>query len=83
MFVGTMQAARRAALETPMLLVETHSDALLSRLGELIELGKLDPKDVLVLLFEQDAVTRGTTVRQSTFSAEGTLENWPIGFFAS
>jgi len=82
MFVGTIQAARGADLETPTLLVETHSNALVSRLGELVEIGKLDSKDVLVLLFEQDAGTRGTTVRQSTFSPEGILENWPIGFFA-
>lgn len=82
MFVGTIQAARGAALETPTLLVETHSNALVSRLGELVETGKLDAKDVQVLLFEQDDVTRGTSVRQFTFSPEGTFKNWPIGFFA-
>jgi predicted ATPase len=82
MFVGTIQAARGAALETPTLLVETHSEALVSRLGELVEGGKIASEDVVVLLFEADAVNGGTTVRQSTFSAEGTLTNWPLGFFA-
>ena len=82
MFVGTIHAARAAVLETPTLLVETHSNALVSRLGELVETGKLDAKDVQVLLFEQDDVTRGTSVRQFTFSPEGTFKNWPIGFFA-
>lgn len=82
MFVGTIQAARDAALENPTLLVETHSDALVSRLGELVESGKLASEDVVVLLFEPDAVNGGSTVRQSTFSPDGTLTNWPIGFFA-
>ena len=82
MFVGTIQAARGAALETPTLLVETHSEALVSRLGELVESGKIASEDIVVLLFEADAVNGGTTVRQSTFSAEGTLTNWPLGFFA-
>ncbi len=82
MFVGTIHAARGAALETPTLLVETHSEALISRLGELVETGKLASEDVVVLLFEADAANGGTTVRQSTFSPEGTLTNWPLGFFA-
>jgi AAA domain, putative AbiEii toxin, Type IV TA system/AAA ATPase domain len=81
MFVGTAHAAR-AAMTDVRLLIETHSDALVSRLGELVEAGKLASEDVVVLLFEQDPVTKGTTVRQSTFSPDGTLTNWPIGFFA-
>jgi hypothetical protein len=93
MFVMTLQAGRDAwtlsrakneELDTvpPKLIVETHSDALLNRLGELVEEGRLPAEDVLVLLFEQDPITKDTTLRQSSFSPDGTLTNWPIGFFA-
>lgn len=66
----------------PQFIVETHSDALVSRLGELVEAGKLASDDVVLLLFEQDQETKLTSVRQSTFSPDGTLTNWPVGFFA-
>lgn len=67
--------------QTPI-LVETHSQALVNRLGELIEEGRLQKEDVVVLLFELDPATREASVRESTFDAEGVLTNWPIGFFA-
>jgi len=93
MFVGTMGAVRSLQehprkrqpwesawepLPNPQFIVETHSDALVSRLGELVESGKLASEDVVVLLFEQDPETKLTSVRQSTFSPDGTLTNWPI-----
>ena len=81
MFVGSVHAARAAVPDTRF-IVETHSEALVSRLGELVEIGKLAAADVSVLLFEQDPLTKDTTVRQSTFSPDGTLTNWPVGFFA-
>ena len=77
LFVGTIDAVPDSRL-----LVETHSEALVSRLGELVEAGKLASERVSVLLFEQDATTKVTSVRQSTFAPDGTLTNWPFGFFA-
>lgn len=65
------------------LVVETHSEALVNRLGELIQDKQLDPSDVNVLLFEKDADTGITSIRQSTYSPEGELQNWPLGFFAA
>ncbi len=38
----------------PRLVIETHSQHLVNRLGALIEKGHLDPKDVSIILFEQD-----------------------------
>jgi hypothetical protein len=84
MLVGVVHASRALSAEgEPVrLLVETHSEALISRLGELIEEGAFAAEDVMVLLFEKDPRTGITSVRQSPFNERGMLTNWPIGFFA-
>jgi len=66
-----------------VLLIETHSEALINRLGELVECGSIDPKDVQVVIFsasggEQDLKTEIST---STFDGDGVLRDWPYGFF--
>lgn len=63
-------------------MIETHSEALLARLGAMVEAGKVSSEDINVLLFEKDNKTGITTVRSSTFNAQGELEDWPMGFFA-
>jgi len=64
-------------------IVETHSEALINRLGQLIAAGKVTPEDVQVLIFEtEDAEDeRETTIRIARFGPNGTLKNWPYGFF--
>lgn len=72
-------------LEDPQptrLIVETHSETLVNRLGELIEKGSLNTTDISVLLFEKDPATGSTSVRICEFNPDGTLTNWPIGFFS-
>ena len=59
-----------------VLLIETHSEALVNRLGELIESGSINPNDVQVVIFsasggEQDLKTEITT---STFDADGVFQ---------
>jgi hypothetical protein len=74
-------AASESAFPLSM-LIETHSEALVNRLGELVEAGALRPEDVTVLLFQKDEVTGATSIHESTFSNDGALINWPLGFFA-
>jgi hypothetical protein len=63
-------------------LVETHSETLLNRLGELIAMGRILHSDIQVILFEAiDEESRITDVRTSSFGELGELENWPYGFF--
>lgn len=63
-------------------LVETHSETLVNRLGELIAEKRLSPDDVQVVIFEADnGATRTTTVRTVQFDAAGSLIDWPFGFF--
>jgi hypothetical protein len=61
-------------------VVETHSETLINRFGEFISLGKIRPDDVQIILF--DALTdQSTQVRTVGFSEDGTLLDWPYGFF--
>lgn len=64
------------------LLIETHSDALINRLGELVEQRICNRQDVSVVLFEKDENSGDTKVTVSEFDDRGYLQNWPIGFFA-
>jgi AAA ATPase domain len=63
-------------------LVETHSETLVNRLGELISEGKLLPENVQVLIFQpsKDNVEQ-TNVSIARFGEKGELINWPFGFF--
>lgn len=83
MLAGLANVRREQASWGPRVLVETHSEALLERLGELIERGELKRQDVLVLLVERDAATGVSSIRQSEFDEKGVLMNWPIGFFTA
>nr|WP_316235453.1 AAA family ATPase [Bradyrhizobium sp. SZCCHNR1023] len=65
-------------------LIETHSETMLNRLGELISLGRISSEDVQVVLFEaleDDEDGRVTDVRIANFNESGELLDWPYGFF--
>lgn len=63
-------------------VVETHSSALINRLGELVFEGKLKQSDIQILLFDYDESSGEVGVRKASFNNEGVLENWPFGFFS-
>lgn len=62
------------------IVVETHSSHLINRLGQLVDMGKVDPDDIQVILFERDIDSDTTNIRTTTFDSEGFLVDWPIGF---
>lgn len=62
-------------------LIETHSESLINRLGQLIEKGTLKSDDIQIIVFDQDSELDEATVTLSHFSDEGFLVNWPFGFF--
>lgn len=86
MFAAVARSARAeapGAARRPLeILVETHSEAMVNRFGELVAKGDIGKEDVQVLLFEKDEATGTTTVKQSLFADDGTLQGWPLGFFA-
>jgi predicted ATPase len=64
------------------LIVETHSPSLINRLGELIATKQLDRQEVQVILFEKNEREGGvSSTRFAEFDEEGSLQNWPYGFF--
>lgn len=80
MFTSTAQAM--SELGQPLCLcVETHSEAMIYRFGELVEANKLRREDISILLFEKLPGTDESSIRQIEFGADGVLQDWPIGFF--
>lgn len=81
MLAGVVAAERDSQRWIP-LIVETHSNALINRLGELVGAKKVLKDEVSVLLFEkgEDGITR---VREATFDDDGVLKNWPVGFLSA
>lgn len=80
MFNSTAQAMTQ--LSQPICLcIETHSEAMLYRFGELVESGALRREDISILLFEKPPGSDESRVRTIEFDADGVLQDWPIGFF--
>ena len=67
----------------PAYIIETHSEPLVNRIGDLIEDGIISSEDVQILMFskEDDELTSPTEVEKIEYNAEGYLEKWPYGFF--
>lgn len=55
---------------------------VLNKIGELIALNKLDKEDVNVLLFNAKQEEMRNYVEFASYSKDGYLLNWPIGFFS-
>lgn len=60
-------------------IYETHSPHLINRIGELIDEGKFDKNDVQILIFDNES--HNTQITEATFDDNGSLINWPFGFF--
>ncbi|WP_321342649.1 AAA family ATPase [Breoghania sp.] len=67
---------------SPVFVVETHSETLINRLGELIEEKKLSEKDVQIVIFSGDQEPGSTKIETSSYDSEGVLTSWPFGFFS-
>jgi len=77
--IGTSDRSR-----SPLRIVaETHSEALVNRLGVLIAEGKLTSEDVNVVLFDRKDPDGPAGVRCVRFDKKGYLQNWPYGFLSA
>ena len=63
------------------LIVESHSQAIINRLGRRIREGVISPDDINVILFEKSSDFKETAIRQIGFNKKGQLNDWPYGFF--
>ena len=68
---------------TQRFLVETHSESLVSRLGELVAAGSLKPEAVILYFVEKEDFQDTSALRVGTFLKTGEVSGWPIGFFSS
>lgn len=80
-FIAALRLAKQNGYQLQLIL-ETHSETIVNYLGNAIAIGAIDKEDVSVVLFDKAPETNLTNVRISSYSADGLLENWPIGFFA-
>ena len=63
------------------IILETHSEHLINRMGELISRGRISSKDVQVLVVDQ-MDSANSTVTKISFDTSGYLDSsWPSGFF--
>lgn len=62
-------------------IIETHSETMINRVGNLIDNGKINSEDVGIAIFEKEFGSEDTFVRIGGFDKDGYLENWPMGFF--
>jgi len=79
-FVTAINTAKNNDIDL-RLVIETHSEVLVNRLGHLVAEKKISPDDINIVLFEPSEESGEIQVRTSQFDAEGYLENWPLGFF--
>lgn len=64
----------------PQIIIETHSNHLINRFGQLINDGKLNSSDIQILIFDKSKDGR-SVITKSGFDSQGYLINWPVGFF--
>lgn len=62
-------------------IIETHSEVILNKIGLSIAREKFSKDDVNVLLFNAQNEKMNNYIEVATYSEDGYLTNWPIGFF--
>ena len=82
MFISAVNVAKKSGIQLKLIL-ETHSEAIINRIGKRISESDSDlsKDDVTVALFDKRLNEKGANVTLARFDEEGVLDNWPIGFF--
>lgn len=78
-FIAAVELARENKIDL-RLIIETHSEVIINRIGHRIANKELNSKDVNVVLFEKEPAALSTKVSFSDYDEDGFLTNWPIGF---
>lgn len=69
-----------SAGESTRFIIETHSEPLINRFGQLVQSGKIENDDISIIIVNKDK-SGISTCTKSFFSEDGCLESWPFGFF--
>lgn len=62
-----------------MIIIETHSEAVINYLGRLLYKKEIDENDLNIYVC--DKINNETQIKKINFNKQGYMENWPIGFF--
>lgn len=79
-FLAAIAAAKEVGVDL-RLVIETHSEQIVSTLGLRIARGQAKREDINVVLFEKEHMEKPTKVREAEFGLDGALKSWPYGFF--
>jgi hypothetical protein len=79
-FITAIATARDRNLDLRLIL-ETHSQTIVNRIGERIGYRHLAEQDVKIVVFDKKTANDPTQVRTSSYDENGYLQDWPIGFF--
>lgn len=61
-------------------IIETHSEAIINRIGSMVQSGELSSEKVNVVLFNRSLENKNPVV-ETSFDKDGYLKEWPLGFF--
>ncbi|WP_055669437.1 DUF3696 domain-containing protein [Desnuesiella massiliensis] len=78
-FINCIFVGRQAGINL-RIVIETHSETIINRIGYLIYKNKFSKEDVNIYIFNK-LNTNETEVVQGRYDDEGYLDNWPSGFF--
>jgi predicted ATPase len=78
--VKLIKDSRRLNLK---LIIETHSDTIINRVGDCIALDEISNDDVNVVIFNKNNNEEISEVREVAFDKNGEISDWPLGFFVA
>jgi hypothetical protein len=81
LFCASASTAKQSQDSGRRFIVETHSEALVNRLSELVAANRISSEDVVIYIFEKDDFSHETHVRRVDIDGKGDITNWPYGFF--
>lgn len=80
LFVEAIKASKEAGIET-RLVIETHSEHIINRIGLRIGKGDIAKEDVSLVIFDKESLVSASRVRSTTYDDDGLINDWPYGFF--
>ena len=83
MLVNAIKSGENKNVQKLNFVIETHSQSLVNRLGELVRHGEISENDINVLVFSKQFKDSRIEVdiQNSHYDSEGILRDWPYGFF--
>lgn len=79
MVINTIRVCKEKQIPISF-VVETHSDSLLNKVGDLVRDGEIPNNDINLLIFNQK--DNGISdIKHIKFETDGTPEDWPVDFF--